>query len=116
MQFSVSIYNINRISEWLCLTFALYSVCRNSNLGTTFVLRDRVPVNGMVYDPMFTIVFTLEYLITEPISKSTNKVMNVCTNEIHFGLVCTLLVLWSCALMPQWNTTLGPYIQNFTLL
>lgn len=51
---------------------------RNStNLGTTYVLRDRLPLNGMVYDPMFTVVFTLEYMICEPTNKDSRKAVSV---------------------------------------
>lgn len=59
----------------------------NSNLGTTYVLRDRVPVNGLVYDPMFTIVFTLEYMVYEPVSQSSGKV-TVCLPFVFFLLKC----------------------------
>lgn len=80
MNSSIFLFRVGPISQLWMLHDNF--CCRSSaNLGSTFVLRDRVPVSGMVYDPMFTIVFTLEYMVTEPINKTSTQV-GLAINEL----------------------------------
>jgi hypothetical protein len=69
---TVILKNANAEETWFTDKFSLYSSDALSAVG--LILKNRIELDNLVEDPMYTIVFMLEYVMTEPLNREERKV------------------------------------------
>ena len=59
-------------------------VCFRGSSVTALVHKNRVELEGMLEDPLFTLVFVMEYLLGEPMAEKDRRVKSL---RFSFGLI-----------------------------
>ncbi|XP_041378583.1 nephrocystin-4-like [Gigantopelta aegis] len=67
---------------------------------TNLLLKNRVQINELLEDPMIAVVFTLEYVIGEPLSAQARK-MSLSLARSHTRTVCVRWAVWNPLLNPS---------------